>query len=412
MPFPNVGGTEVATLRLVQGLSEAPFQHTVFCLAETPRQFFEAAGLTTVAYAGVSPSYRQPRAFLQASYELARAFRQRGIRLVHCADVLAAYFAAFAGRLAGLPVLCHVRNRHREVTRREQTFLAPVDRFVFVSQDARRHFPLRVAPSRGAVVYDGLASQPVAREAARARARREFGFSPSHKLVGMVARIAPQKDYHTLAQAAARVAQQRPEVRFLLIGDYRETPAHYTQVQGWLNEFGVAERFLFTGQRDDVPELLAALDVFVLCTHTEGFGLVLLEALAQGRPAIATALEGPLEILTHGHTGLLHEPRNAAQLAEQILLLLRDESYAEQLGQAGQTLVQTRFSQTQFLAAMTAQYQALWARPWRGWSRAAPGLAEQPLAEQPLTGQPLTGQPLTGQPLTGQALAAKGGRQQ
>lgn len=367
LPFPNVGGTEVATLRLIQGLFDAPWQHTVFCLpqATAPQTLFAEAGVAVASYAGVLPSLRQSRAFFQAAFELARSFKRQGVRLVHCADVLAAYFAAVAGRLAGLPVLCHVRNRHSEVTRREQAFLFPVNRFVFVSQDAWRHFPLHVPAARATVIYDGLTVADVEPRAARTRVQQEFALSPHHQLIGMVARIAPQKDYYTLAQAAARVVATQPEVRFFLIGDYQETPGHYAQVRQWLAAYGVAEHFIFTGHRADVAQLLAALDVCVLCTHTEGFGLVLLEALAQARPVVATALEGPLEILTHNETGLLHEPGNAAQLAEHLLRLLRAPAYAAQLGQAGRTLVRTRFSAANFHAQMKTQYQTLLAPPAR-----------------------------------------------
>jgi glycosyltransferase involved in cell wall biosynthesis len=368
LPFPSLGGTETSTLRIAQGLRGGLFRHTAFCLPEAvlPRQLFADAGFATATFAGVQPSYWQPLPFLKEAWRLAREFRRRGICLVHCADVLGAYFTALAGRLAGLPVLCHVRNRHRELTRRDLTFLRPVNRFVFVSQDAWRHFPLRVPAARGALVYDGLPLgaplSPAAQAALRANVLQEFQLAPSHKLIGMVARVAPQKDYFTLAAAAARVLSVRPEVRFLLIGDCSaagENQPHYEAVRARLAQLGVRDKFIFTGHRADVPRLLAALDLFVLCTHTEGFGLVLLEALAQSRPVLATAVEGTQEIIEHEVNGLLHEHQNDQQFAEQMLTLLADEERATRLGQAGRRRVETTFSETEFLARLAAEYQIL-----------------------------------------------------
>jgi glycosyltransferase involved in cell wall biosynthesis len=368
LPFPAWGGTEASTLRIVQGLHDAPFRHTAFCLpqAALPRQCFTAAGVATATFAGVQPSYRQPRAFLSAALQLAREFRRRGIRLVHCADVLAGYFTAVAGRLAGLPVLCHVRNRHSQLARRDQSFLYPVNRFLFVSADAWQHFPMRVSAARGAVLYDGVTIPAQDPQAARAAVQAEFALDPPLKLVGMVARVAPQKDFFTLAEAAARVLAVRSDVRFLLIGDTSATGRnneHYQVVRQRLLELGLRDKFIFTGHRTDVPRLLAALDVFVLCTHTEGFGLVLLEALAQARPVSATAVEGTLEIIRHEETGLLHEHQNAGQLAEQVLTLLGNAEHAARLGQTGRALVQTKFSEQAFLTNLAAHYQALLQRP-------------------------------------------------
>ena len=108
------------------------------------------------------PTYRPYRvtdmrlAYLRASLAIAREFRRQRVDLVHCADLLAAHHAGLAGWLARVPVLCHIRNRFDAMSRRDCSFLWPVQRFVFVSRNTWRHFACRVAPSRGAVVYDGI----------------------------------------------------------------------------------------------------------------------------------------------------------------------------------------------------------------------------------------------------------------
>jgi hypothetical protein len=110
MPWSSVGGTEHATLRLAQALRNRKYEHTIFCPEATGpvAAMFAGAGFEVVEYRGVEPSYRHPRNFLSASFALSRELRKRGIDLVHCADLLAAYYAGLAGKLARLPVLCQI----------------------------------------------------------------------------------------------------------------------------------------------------------------------------------------------------------------------------------------------------------------------------------------------------------------
>src|SRR5689334_10737105 len=101
LPFPSVGGVEIAAFRLMVSLEGAQFRNTAFCLrgAESVLRQFAGAGIETATHDQVEPSYRHPRAFLQNSLRLAREFRRRGVSLVHCQDVLAAHHTALAGRL-------------------------------------------------------------------------------------------------------------------------------------------------------------------------------------------------------------------------------------------------------------------------------------------------------------------------
>src|SRR5207245_859053 len=150
----------------------------------------------------------------------------------------------------------------------------------------------------GIDILPHAADQRVAREAKQA-VLAEFGLPKHTKIVGMVGRVAPQKDYETLAKAAAHIARAHPEVRFLIVGDnsleqvHRE---HYRNVRQMLAEQAVDSLFVFAGFREDVFRMICAMDVFVLSTHFEGFPLVILEALAWAKPVVATAVDGIPEI--------------------------------------------------------------------------------------------------------------------
>ncbi len=364
LPFPSVGGTEHATLRIAKAVDPRRFASIAFCLreAEPVRKVFTECGVPCTTYDPPVPSYRHGAAYVRSSVTLARELLRRQVDMVHCADLLAAHEVALAGRLAGLPVLCHIRNRFEDISRRDRSFLWPVQKFVFVSRNTWRQFAYAVSPERGTVIYDGIDIPATADDADdRVSVHREFGIPEHAPIIGMMARVAPQKDFGTLARAAARILKSQPNARFLIAGDYasRKNHEHYLRVQADVQACGVAESFIFTGYRDDVPRLINALDVFVLSTHSEGLPLVILEAMARGKPVVATAVDGIPEVVQDAKSGLLFPHEDHETLASHIAGLLKDRAWGRRLGEAGRHLVRSAFSSTQFAESMNAVYESL-----------------------------------------------------
>jgi glycosyltransferase involved in cell wall biosynthesis len=362
LPWPAVGGTEHATLRIARAVDRSKYSSIAFCVpdGQPVRKMFADAGFPCATYEPMNPSYRRTLAFGRRSAALAREFKRHHVDLVHCADLLAGHHAALAGRLAGVPVVCHIRNRFDSLTRRERSFLWPIDKFVFVSENTWTHFGCPVSADRGTVVYDGVDAVQADNDwCHRQSVFREFNIPGDAPLVGMMARVAPQKDFPTLARAAARVLQVNPRTRFLIAGDFSSAGTythHYLEVRRVLDDCGVSSAFIFTGYRQDVSRLLCALDVFVLSTHWEGLPLVILEAMAHGKPVVATAVDGIPEIVDDGKTGLLFPHEDAARLATHITTLLQNRSSAARLGESGRRLVLSRFSTEQFADSMNALY--------------------------------------------------------
>ncbi len=200
------------------------------------------------------------------------------------------------------------------------------------------------------------------RDAARTRLLSQFSLPSDSRLVGMVGRLAPQKDHATLIKAAARVVSIDPTVRFLVVGDHTGTEAfrhHYRSLARLVENERLTEHVIFAGFRDDVPQVLSGLDVSVLATNFEGFGLVIVEAMAQGTPVIATEVGGVTEIIVDQDTGLLHRPADDADLAAKILTLLSDKALAERLAGAGRRLVGDRFTIQGFASNMASLYRRI-----------------------------------------------------
>jgi glycosyltransferase involved in cell wall biosynthesis len=361
MPWPCVGGVERATARMARWTEGEEFRNLAFCLkdAQPVREMFEQEGIEVVEYDAAEPSYRHPKDYLAASRALARKLKEHRVDLMHSADLLAAHRNTLAGLLARVPHISHIRGRFEEISRRDRSFLLPVKRFVFVSENTRTAFGHASGSNRGVVIYDGI---EVCERDTRASesVRAEFNILPDAIICGMVARIAPAKDYPTLIRAAARVCAEEPRVRFLIVGEYSGVEAyreHFEEVKQLIAEKNLTPHFIFTDFREDVSRLVAAMDVFVLSTHMEGLPLVILEAMAQSVPVVATNVGGIPEIVHDEETGLLFPHGDDERLALHLLSLVRDEERRERLGLSGCELVKSNFSRESFVDGITNLYR-------------------------------------------------------
>ncbi len=342
----------------MEAIAARGFESVAFCLSSASPviEFFRDAGLEIATWEPRQPRRGERGRFLLHAARLAWELRRRRIDIVHCADVPAASWGpAPAGWLARRPVVCHIYNRHPALEYFNLPGLRAVDQFVFVSEDTWRNFAVPVSRERGRVIYYGFpAPGTMGREEVeqiRLEVRREFGLPESVKLVGMVARVEPQKDFVTLARAAARTVAAEPDVRFLIVGGTSHTAEqreHYPLVRRELEESGVASHFHFTGFRRDVDRLLRALDVFVLSTHWEGLPLAMVEAMLREIPVVATAVDGIPEVVQDGRTGLLVPHEDDMELAAKILSLLRDPERAVVMGRAGRDWARAVFSEERF----------------------------------------------------------------
>lgn len=363
LPWPSVGGVEVATLRMAQAVEGATLTSVAFTPrgGEAVRTLFERAGLPVIEYDAPEPSYRHARSYVGASRTLAGQLRAAGADLVHCADILAAFRCGLAGVLAGVPVISHVRGRVPRISVRDRSFLWPVRRFVFVSAEARASFAMRLRDARATVLYDGI--DPATPEPdARAAIRAELHVAAGAPVIGMVARVAPAKDYPTLIKAAATVVRAHPTALFVIVGQRSGVPEyieHFALVSALIAEAGLTSHFVFTDHRDDVDRLIAAMDVCVLPTFAEGVPLAILEAMAQGKPVVATNVGGIPEIIDNGTTGLLVPLGDAPALARALVALLDDPELALRIGAAGRSHVGNHFGRATMASALRRLYEEL-----------------------------------------------------
>ena len=185
--------------------------------------------------------------------------------------------------------------------------------------------------------------------------RASEGYKSEEVLLVSVARMYPQKDHVSLIKAFALVASRDDRLRLLLIGDGPLRP----KLEALVRELGLASRVRFLGVRSDVPEILGAADIFVLPSLWEGNPLAVMEAMAAGKPVIATAVGGVPELIEDGVSGFLVPPGDIDALGEAIWrLAVGEPGLRERIGRAASQRAMERFD----VSAVTREYEALYER--------------------------------------------------
>ncbi len=344
----DVAGGQIVALRLAQAAREAG--HDVLFVSPSDGPFLDrvrGAGIRAevVPVSGAL----DPRGLVR----LLRIFRRERIDIVHTHGHFAVnVLARIAGRLARARVLSHmhIQNAFREGTGRGvqiaiDNATARLCFAIVAVSDATRADLVRQGYPAGRLVtiHNGI-------EAAHDVSPVRLAEGP---LVVEVARLAEVKGQRTLLEALADV-----QATAVLVGrDLERGGAYEDELRSEAERLGVSDRVVFAGYRDDVPALLAGCDVFCLPSFAEGLPLVVLEAMAQGKPVVATPVGGTPELVVDGETGILVPPGDPGSLAHALTELLADAPRAARMGEAGRARVLAEFR----AAAMVERVLGLYA---------------------------------------------------
>jgi len=300
---------------------------------------------------------------LDALWRLYRLLKREQIAILHTSLFHASLVGRLVGRLACVPVILTWRQnvslggRWRSLVNR---LTSGLDDGVVAVAGFVRQAELQesgIPASKVTVIVNCIDFERYANvePGSRARLRLDFGIPPGDFVIGFIGRFHPQKGIEVLIEAFARIAPDRPGLWLLLVGDGELRP----RLRALSEASGGSARTIFTGAREDIPRILAALDLFVLPSLWEGLPLALLEAMAAGLPVVASDVGGVPEILVDGETGCLVPPRDPAALAAAILEFVDHPEIRQRLGAAGQQRVKESFSAQNLVARLTALYEEL-----------------------------------------------------
>jgi sugar transferase (PEP-CTERM/EpsH1 system associated) len=354
------GGTEYALLRLIRALGDGAFEHHICATRGFDPAFAQREGVAKqVRVVGASGA-----AFQFPLFRLAAIMRELKPHIVHSRN-WGGIEAIAAARLARVPVAIHsehgyeVDSLHGLPLRRRlfRRAMYSVSDAVFANSSELREYHARqawISRNKIRVIHNGVDTQRFAPDpAVRTRMRRELDLPASSLVLGSVGRLVSIKDHATLLKAASTLAVKGANVKILLVGAGPELPS-LQQLAAELA--GLDGRVIFAGASDRIPELLNAMDVFVLPSLGEGMSNTILEAMATALPVVATHVGGNPELVEEGKTGFLFSAGDAAGLATTLEKLSRDASVRQQLSVAARQRALAEFS----LERMAKEYGALY----------------------------------------------------
>lgn len=365
----DVGGVPDHVMTLARGLAP-DHDVTVVCNGIDPGH---AAALGAAGVGVAHIDFRRllhPIRDVGAFLRLLNLLRTQRFDVVHTHMSKAALVGGVAGRAARAPAIVNTAHNLGFLAVPQKAlralfwvydrllFAATAHRIVTVSDRVREGAVKGgIAPAGKVVaIHNGVLGARFEISAPEARARRvALGVADGAPLVLAVARLVWFKGLDALVEATPALLARHPEARVVIVGGgpLRE------KLEAQARALGVERAVIFTGERSDVPELLAAADIFVLPSVSEGLPISILEAMTAGKPVVATSVGGIPELIVDGETGLLTPARDAGSLAEALIRLAGDPELRARMGAAGKARAQIEFSPGRMVERTAALYREI-----------------------------------------------------
>ncbi|HJT22194.1 MAG TPA: glycosyltransferase family 4 protein [Nitrospira sp.] len=359
----QIGGAERDLQTMLQELDRSAWEPVVACPADGAFQgTLRQAGLTVVPLD--LPPWRKWLSFFarRAAVERLRGLIERlQPSVVHVNDIWwvpHTLSAVRSSKSSRRPVVAHVRQEI-ETDKVGRYHLDRADFVIAIS----RHIEGALArggvkPDKVRTIYSGLRFNTLSHDdAGRTGLCRALGLSDTVLLLGTVANLFPRKGYHVMLQALPAIMEAVPAVHYVLIGTGDDRYAE--SLKQLARDLGIADRVHFAGFRNPVEPVLAALDLYVHPALMEGFGIAVVEAMAQGKAVVATTTGGLPEVVDHEQTGLLVDPGSPSQLSKAVVDLLSDGSRRERMGKLAAVQARERFDVDKTVRAMESLYRTL-----------------------------------------------------
>lgn len=372
----EIGGSDVSLLRMVEGLDKSRFRPAVGLPSDGPlvekikRQgcdvFIIDEMIKLTSRKGALYGLRYLVNFPKAIWKIRSLLKKENIQLVHT-NSLHNLYGLPAAKLAGLPHVWHVREIVLQYNWLRFIELALARRFsdrVIVTSNAVGEMfanGKRALPAHIRKISNSIDTEFYHPQNDGSSVYDDLKIPRGTPLVGLVCRLDHWKGVDIFLEAAARCRKNFPDARFLVVGGAIEgREAHADAMKRLADQLGLNGAVYFTDWRyqpEDMPRVHAALSVLVLASSwPEPFGLVLLEAMATGKPVVATNHGGPVEICRDGETALLVPPRDPERMAQAILALLGDQERARAMGAAGRRRVEEMFTRGRAMKTLENLY--------------------------------------------------------
>jgi L-malate glycosyltransferase len=285
--------------------------------------------------------------------ECAQFLKERKVDLLHSHQHRENLLSVLLGRYAGVPILVQTQHGHPElfsglsgIKRRlllageQLTAKYAVDKVIAVSSDVTQYLSTYLPADRFEVVRNGISMGNVRCQLSLAEAKSRLGLHQNSLVVGTAARLVSVKRLDLFLGVAERLSRSLPEVRFVIAGQGSEE----NRIRNLIKQYHLGDRVSMLGHRDDIHEILAAMDLMLMTSDREGIPMVVLEAMALGVPIVARDAGGIKEVLDQGNTGILVRSADVEKLAEPCLTLLRNPAMRSRIAKNAQAAVVEKYS--------------------------------------------------------------------
>ncbi|MEZ4668950.1 MAG: glycosyltransferase [Anaerolineae bacterium] len=361
----RIAGAEQHLLALLSGLQKCSIDVHLLLLVEPDNDMVIYVDKLTALGIPVKRIVIQYHADIGLFLRLRRELQALQPDIVHTHLIHADLYGIVAARWTGVPVV--VTSRHNDDAFRSRTPVKFINHILWsmvnagvAISDSIARFSIEVEgapPQLLHRIYYGLDANtpPFEHTQSRHALMQELTLPSELRLVGMVCRLVEQKGVTYGLDAFTRVASEFPQAHLLIVG---EGPLR-AELEATAKQSGIGDRVHFLGWRADVPQLLAGLDILLAPSLWEGFGLVMLEAMAQQTAVIASHVSAIPEIVAHNETGLLVVPRDVDGLVNALRLLMTDAPLRQHMGLLGRDRMETQFSVQRMVDETVSLYHTL-----------------------------------------------------
>lgn len=377
----NIGGAEKVLISLLRNLDKDVFQPFIILGSDGPLvKYIQELGLV---YKIIKmPEMKRPKIYLgfisvynplsimvnifQWGIVAVRLFlflRKNDCDLVHTNTLQSKLCGSFAAKLARKKLIWHIHNIQPPGLRREivarMANIFP-DKIITVSEAVKATYVQKIKdPQKITVIYNGIQIESFEAGNDKNTVRKEFNIPQNVSLVVSISVLRPGKGLEVFLKVAAAVRKKYPDVKFLIVGEviFKRDRGYKEHLLYLSRKLEVSEAVVFTGFRQDIPNILSQVDVFVFSSILpDSFPTVLLEAMAMGKPVVASRVGGVSEIVVDKITGFLVPPDNPEETAKYILLLLREKNRRKEMGIRGRDRVRRHFSLQGFMKDIEILY--------------------------------------------------------
>ena len=316
----RIGGAEVYVAQICEKLAHLGAHVDLFCPSGRPFvDYADRRGIGSVNWK--THGKFDPITVLR----LARLIKKNRIDVIHTHLSTASLLGAFAAKLAGVPSVAHVHGMNSATCFKHSGLV------IAVSEAVKKHLCAQgLDGSKIRVLHNGIdltRFQPIS----KTEARSCLSYDSDAQIFGVFGRLSPEKGQKFAIEAMSIVIKDYPNARLILAGDGKDR----ADLESFAQTLGIAENVHFEGFIADPSRMMSACDAVIVPSIKEGFGLAAVEAMALGRPVVATDAGGLPEIIVNGETGFIVPTRDPQAIADLIKHLLEDKALAESMGKRG-----------------------------------------------------------------------------